>query len=77
MPIIASGNRVCEKCGKSFLWEILETPRKRMGDVLEAVTLEPSPGYCLADKYSPTSTMVKAICPHCGYDNHFDNVTRD
>ena len=72
MPILAQGKHICEKCGESFDWCLFELKRDRITSSSYHVEAYPE-GITLVNKRQTATgeEYYEAICPHCGYDNHF------
>jgi len=73
MPIIFSGDQLCEKCNMHFNWSYFELRRQNISS--SDFSPEPFPvnvtlaHHCqqIDDDYY----LVQVNCPYCDYDNHF------
>ena len=73
MPIIFTGKKICEKCGKTFEWCNYEPLKQRLGVRLLIVEDEVK-NYAIAHEFTKIENAVYTVavnCTHCNYDNVF------
>lgn len=69
MPIVHSGNHVCEGCRKSFEWKFFQMSRNRVEAIPESIAKE-----ALVHAFEPNykgGYSVAVNCPYCDHDNFF------